>query len=90
MKRTSTMRRLITFALAAAASHRHLEADNLSTLPLLDRSAVKAPITANPETREAALPEQTIDRGGMDTEVFRELLDGEDIVPSGPHLGQTV
>ena len=84
------MRASITLTPAPAAGHRHLEARNLSALPLLDRSAVKTPVTANPETREPTLPEQAVDGGRMDAEVFRELLDGEDIVPSDPRVGRTV
>ncbi len=75
---------------APAACHRRFEAGNLSAFPLLDRGAVKAPITANPKTGETTLPEQPVNRGRMNTEVFGELLDSKDIVPRGPDLGRTV
>jgi hypothetical protein len=41
--------------------------------PTVDVLAIEAPVTADLESREALLLEQTVDRRGMDPEIIRQL-----------------
>ena len=44
--------------------------------PMVDGLAIEAPVTADLESRDALLLEQTVDRRRMDPEIIRELSHG--------------
>src|SRR5439155_15935905 len=45
--------------------------------PVVDGLAIEAPVAADLESGDALLLEQAVDRRGMDTEIIRELSDGQ-------------
>jgi hypothetical protein len=55
-------------------------AARLLALPMLDRLAAEAPVTADAEPGQASLPEQAVDSSRMDPQVVRQFPDSEDLI----------
>ena len=67
-------------ARTAAARRTSGRASGLIALPLLDRFAAEAPVAADAEAGQAPLSEQAVNRRWMNPQVFRQFLDGEDLI----------
>jgi hypothetical protein len=74
------VRSLVTAASATAPRRTSGRATGLVSLPLFDRFTTEPPIAADTEPRQASLSEQPVDRGRMNAKVFRQFLDGEDLI----------
>jgi len=71
---------LTTAAGAAAARRTSGRSAGLVALPLFDRFAAKAPVAADTEAGQASLSQEAVDRRWMNPQVFRQFLDGENLV----------
>ena len=71
---------LMPAAGAAAARRTSGRSAGLVALPLFDRFAAEPPVAADAEAGQASLSEQTVDRRRMNPQVFRQFLDGENLI----------
>jgi hypothetical protein len=71
---------LATAARAAAARRSCGRPAGLLPLPLFDRFAAEPPVAADAESRQSSLPEQAVNRRRMNPQVFRQFLDGENLI----------
>lgn len=71
---------LAAAASAAAARPTSGRAAGLIAFPLFDRFAAEPPVAADAESGQASLPEQPIDGRRMNAEMFRQFLDGENLI----------
>jgi hypothetical protein len=76
-----------TAAGGAAATARRTcgRSTGLFALPYLDRLAAEAPVATDAEPRQPSLPEQAVDGRRMNPQVFRQFLDGENLI-AGSYL----
>jgi hypothetical protein len=65
---------------AAAARRTRGRAPGLVALPLFDRLAAESPVAADAEAGQPSLPEQTVDRRRMHPQMFRQFLDGKNLI----------
>ena len=76
--------RLTTLAAAASSAAATRWTCGLSTrlvaLPLFDRFTAESPVTADAEAGQPSLSEEAVDRRRMDSQVFRQFFDREDLI----------
>lgn len=84
---------LITLAMATASAATTRRTCGLSTrlvaLPLFDRFTAESPVTADAEAGQPSLSEEAVDRRRMNSQVFRQFLDSENLIALSclSHLG---
>ena len=85
--------RLTTLAAAASSAAATRWTCGLSTrlvaLPLFDRFTAESPVTADAEAGQPSLSEEAVDRRRMNSQVFRQFLDSENLIALSclSHLG---
>ena len=89
----ATNLRLTTLAAAASSAAATRWTCGLSTrlvaLPLFDRFTAESPVTADAEAGQPSLSEEAVDRRRMNSQVFRQFLDSENLIALSclSHLG---
>jgi hypothetical protein len=65
---------------AAAARRASSRSAGLLALPLFDRFTTESPVAADAEPGQASLSEQTVDSRRMNPQMFRQFLDGKNLI----------